>query len=139
MVESRIDVFQNAEVLNEHKVDSALATIVGAKTKIAKQVGDCRPAGITRFRLEPRGAVLPDTAASTRTTRNTSNGLSWDRANPRSLAGGMVSYLVLKRLVIAYDSEELIEGGGHEFPSPNYKMVFGNLGDEERKGVQRHH
>ena len=139
MVASRIDVFQNVEALKEHKVDSALATIVGAKTMIAKQVSDCRPAGITWVRLEPRAAVLPVTAASTRTTRITSNGLSWDRANPRSLAGGMVSYLVLKRLVIAYDSEELIEGGGHEFPSPNYKMMFGNFQDEVRKGVQRHH
>ena len=112
MVESRIDVFQNAEVLNDHKVDNALATIVGAKTKIAKQDSDCKPAGITWVRLEPRGAVLPVTAASTRTARNTSNGLSWDRANPRSLAGGMVSYFLFKSLVIPYDSEELIEGGG---------------------------
>ena len=111
MVASRIDVFQNVEALKEHKVDSALATIVGAKTMIAKQVSDCRPAGITWVILEPRAVVLPVTAASTRTTRITSNGLSWDRANPRSLAGGMVSYLVLKRLVIAFDSEELIEGG----------------------------
>ena len=74
--------------------------------------------------METRAAVLPDTAATTRTTRNTLNDLFWDRANPRSLACGMTSYLVLRRLVIAYDSEELIEGGGCEFPCPKYKMMF---------------
>ena len=39
----------------------------------------------------------------------------------------MVTYLVLKRLVIAYDSEELIEGGGYEVPSPKYEMMFDNF------------
>ena len=55
----------------------------------------------------------------TRTTRNTSDELSWDRANARSLAGGTAIYLVLTRLDVAHDIEELIERIGHEAVAEN--------------------
>ena len=57
-VEWRMDVFQDVKALKEHIVDSEAATIIGTATKIVKQVSKWRPAGITRFRLEPRAAVL---------------------------------------------------------------------------------
>ena len=40
----------------------------------------------------------------------------WDRAMPKLLTGDVVTYLVLKRLVIFYDSEQLNEESGHENP-----------------------
>ena len=43
----------------------------------------------------------------TRTTRNTSDEVSWDRAEARSLAGGIAINLELKRLDVAHDIEEL--------------------------------
>ena len=131
-VEWRMDVFQDVKALKEHKVDSEAATIIGTATKIVKQVSNWRPAGITRFSLEPRAAVLtPNTAATTRTTRNTSSELSWDRAKPRSLVGGIGTYLVLKRLVIANDSKELIERIGHETVDENLNNdVMNNTNSE---------
>ena len=50
----------------------------------------------------------------TRTTRNTSDEVSWDRAEARSLACGIAFCLVLNRLDVANDVEELIERVGHE-------------------------
>ena len=58
-------------------------------------------------------ALTPKTAA------NTSDELSWDRAKARSLAGGIAIYLVLDRLDITCDIEELIERIGHEAVSEN--------------------
>ena len=47
---------------------------------------------------QSRAAALTlDTAATTRTTRNTSDDLSWERARAISLAGGTAIYLVLDR------------------------------------------
>ena len=80
------------------------------EAKIVNRVSSWRPAGITWVRLEPR---------TTRTTRNTSDELSSDRAEARSLAGGRAIYLVLNRLDIAYDIEELIERIGHEAVAKN--------------------
>ena len=73
-VEWRMDVFQDVKALKEHKVDIKSATITQTTTKIVKQVSNWRPAGITWVRLEPGAAVLtPNTAATTRTTRNVLN------------------------------------------------------------------
>ena len=110
MVELRIDVFQDVKAMKEHKVDIKVSTIIGTEAKIVKQVSSWRPAGITWVRLEPR---------TTRTTRNTSDEVSWDRAKARSLAGGTAIYLALNRLDIAYDIEELIEGIGDEAVAEN--------------------
>ena len=89
-VEWRMDVFREVKALKEHKVDITSATITETSTKIVKQVSNWRPAGTSWLKLEPKAAVLtPNTTATTRTTRNTLNELSWDRAKPRSLAGGV--------------------------------------------------
>ena len=53
-------------------------------------------------------ALTPNTAA------NTSDELSWDRAQARSLAGGTAIYLALNRLDVDWDMEELIERSGQE-------------------------
>ena len=77
MVEPKIKVFQDVKVLLEHKVDIEALTIIGSG-----QVD------ITWARLEQsRTAMIPSTAATTKTTRNTSNELSWERAQASSLAG----------------------------------------------------
>ena len=54
------------------------------------------------------------------------NELSWDRAKPRSLAGGMETYLMFKRLVIADDSQEWIERIGHETVAENLNKAVMN-------------
>ena len=102
-VEWRIDVFQNVKSMKEHKVDIEVSPIIGTETKIVKQVSSWRPAGITWVRLKPK----------------TADELSWDRAKARSLAGGIAIYLVLNRLDIAHDIEELIERIGHERVAEN--------------------
>ena len=71
-VEWKMDVFQDVKALTEHSLDIKSATITETVTKIVKQVSKRKPAGITWVRLEPKAAVLtPNTAATTRTTRNT--------------------------------------------------------------------
>ena len=92
-VELRIDVFQNVTSMKEHQVDIEVSAIIGTETKIVKQVSSWIPAGLTWVRLKP----------------STADELSWDRAKARSLAGGIAISLVLDRLNIAYDIEELIE------------------------------
>ena len=121
--------------MEELRMDIKSATIIETATKIVKQVSNWRPAGITWVRWGPRAAVLtPNTAATTRTTRNALNELSWDRAKPRSLADGTETYLVLKRL-IARDSQELIERIGHETVNENLKNVMDNTNSEVNSGV----
>ena len=73
--------FQGGVEDGHHSVD-----IIGTEAKIVKQVSSWRPAGITWVRLE-------NTAATTKTMRNKSEELSWDRAKARSLAGGIAIYL----------------------------------------------
>ena len=109
-VELKIEVFQDAQALKMHKMDIKMSTIIGIAAKIVKQMSSWRPAGITWVRLEPR---------MTRTTRNTSDEPSWDRAKTRSLAGGIAIYLVLNRLDIACDIEDLIERIGQERVAEN--------------------
>ena len=94
----------------EWRMDIKSATIIETATKIVKRVSNWRSAGVTCVKLEPR---------ATRTTRNALNELSWERAKPRSLADGTETYLVLKRLVIANDSQELIKRIGHETVNEN--------------------
>ena len=109
MVELMIDVFQDAKVMSEHKVDIEVSTIIrlgqNTKAKIVKRVSSRRPAGITWVRLEQSraAALTPRTAATTKTTKNTSDELSWKRAKAISMAGGTAIYLVLNRLDIAYN------------------------------------
>ena len=85
-VEWTMEVFQNMTSMKEHKVDIEVSTIIGTEIKI------------TWVRLNP----------------NASDELSWDRAEARSLAGGIAIYLVFDRLDIADDIEELIERIDHE-------------------------
>ena len=119
MVELRIDVFLDVKAMKEHKVDIEVSTIIGTEAKIVKQVSTWRPAGITWVRLE-------NTAATTKTMRNTSDELSWDRAKVRSLAGGIAIYLVLDWRNIASDIEELIERIGHERVAENLNNAVMN-------------
>ena len=137
-VEWRMNVLQDVQALKEHNVDTTSATINEMATKIVKQVSNWRLAGITSVRLEPRAAVLtPNTAATTRITRNTLNELSWDRAKPRSLARGMETYVVLKKLVIADDRQEWIEGIGHETVNENLnKAVMNDTNSDVNSGVK---
>ena len=58
-------------------------------------------------------ALTPNTAAKT------SDELSWDRAQARSLAGGTAIYLALGGLDVDWDMEELIERSGQEAVSEN--------------------
>ena len=103
-VELKIDVLQDANAMKEHKVDISVSTIIETEAKIVKQVSSWKTAGITWVRVEQRARGLtPNTAT------NTSDELSWDRAEARSLAGGTAIYLLLNRLHVAYDTEELIE------------------------------
>ena len=105
-MELKIDVLQDANAMKEHKVDIKVSTIIGTEAKTVKQVSSWKPAWV---RVDPRAAPLtPNTAA------NTSDELSWDRAKARSFAGGAAICLVLNRLNIACDIEELIERIGHE-------------------------
>ena len=91
-----------------------VSTIIGTEAKTVKQVSSWKRAGITWVRVEPRAAALtPNTAA------NTSDETSWDRAKARSLVGVTAFYLVLNRVIIADDIEELIERIGHEAVSEN--------------------
>ena len=111
MVEVRISVFQDVKVMLEHKVGLEALTINGigqnTKAKIVKRVSSWRPADITCVRLEQsRAAAQTLSTAPTRTTRNTSDELSWERAKAISLAGGTAIYLVLDRLDIAYNLRE---------------------------------
>ena len=80
----------------EWRMDIKSATIIETTTQIVKQVSNWRSASITWVRLEPR---------TTRTTRNDWNEFSWERAKLRSLADGTETHLMLKRLVIADDSQ----------------------------------
>ena len=73
IVELRINVLQDVKAMKEHKVDIEVSTISGTEAKVVKQVSSWRPAGITWVRLE-------NTAATTKTMRNTSDELAWDRA-----------------------------------------------------------
>ena len=82
-------MFQNVQLMKEHKVDIEVSTIIGIETKIVMQVSSRRPAGITCVRLNP----------------NTADDLSWDRAKARSLAGGIAICHVLDRLDIAMTSK----------------------------------
>ena len=112
MVEVRISVFQDVKVMLEQNVGLEALTIIGpgqnTKAKIVKRVSSWRPAGITWVRLEQSraAALTPSTATTTRTTRNTSDELSWERAKAISLAGGTAICLVLDRLDIAYNLRE---------------------------------
>ena len=87
MVESRIDVVQDAKAMSEHKVDIEVLAIIGPgqniEAKIVKRVLSGRPDGITR--AQP------------------SDELTWKRAKAISSAGGTATYLVLNRLDIAYN------------------------------------
>ena len=60
------------------RMDIKSATIIETATKIVKQVSNWRSVGITWVGLKP----------------NIANELSWDRAQPRSLADGTETYLV---------------------------------------------
>ena len=106
MVELRIDLFQDAKALKEHKVDCEVSTTIGTETKIVTHVSSRRPAGITWVR----------------------DGLSFDHAKARSLAGGTAIYLVLYRLDIAYDIEKLI---GHETVVENLNDAVMNSADKK--------
>ena len=70
-----------------------------------KRVSSWRSAGVKWARLEQSraAALTPNTAATTRITRDTLDELSWERAKVISLAGGIAIYLVLNRLNIAYN------------------------------------
>ena len=76
MVESRIDVVQDAKAMSEHKVDIEVLAIIGPgqniKAKIVKRVLSWRPDGSTRARLEQsRAAVLTPGTAVGRTNLET--------------------------------------------------------------------
>ena len=125
-MELRIDVFKDVKAMKEHHVDFEVSTIIGTKTKIVKQVSSWRQAGITWVRMDPRAALSP----------NTSDELSWDRAKPRSLADGTETHLVLKRLLIADDSQELIKRIGHETVNENLNNdVVNNTNSDLNSGV----
>ena len=88
MVESRIDVVQDAKAMSEHKVDIEVLAIIGPgqniKAKIVKRVLSWRPDGITRARLEQsRAAVLTPGTAVGRTNLETrkSNIIGWRHCN----------------------------------------------------------
>ena len=111
----------------EWRIDIKSATIIETATKIVKQVSNWRSVGITWVRLEPR---------TTRTTRNSLIELSWERAKPRSLAGVAETYLMLKRLIIADDSPELIKRIGHATVDENLnKAVMNNTNSDVNSGV----
>ena len=120
MVGLRIDVFQDVKAMKERTVDFEVSTIIGTETKIVKQVSSWRQAGITWVRVGPRAAAL---------TPNTSDELSWDHAKARSLADGTAIYLVLNRLDIPYDIEELVEGISHETGVENLNNAVMNSAD----------
>ena len=96
-------------------MDIEVSTVIGTETKIVKQVAFWRPVGITWVRLKPK----------------TADELSWDRAKARSLAGGIAIYLVLNRLDIACDIEELIERIGHERVAENLNNARMNSTNSE--------
>ena len=112
-------MFQDLKTMEEHKVDTEVSTIIETEAKIVKQVSSWRLAGVTWVRLE-------NTAATTKTMRNTSDELFWDRAKARSVAGGIAVYLVLDRPDIAYDIEELIKRIGHERVAENLNNAVMN-------------
>ena len=103
---------KNVKVMLEQNVGLEALTRIApgqnTKAKIVKRVSSWRPAGITWVRLEQSraAALTPSTATTTRTTRNTSAELSWERAKAISLAGGTAICLVLDRLDIAYNLRE---------------------------------
>ena len=100
-MELRIDVFQDVTAMKEHEVDIKVSTRTEAK--IVKQVSSWKPTGITWVRVEPRAAAL-----TPKTAENKSDEQFCNRAKARSLAGGTAIYLVLNRLDVAHDIEELI-------------------------------
>ena len=108
-------------------MDIKSAMIMETATKIVKQVSNWRSAGKKRVRWEPR---------TTWTTRNALNELSWERAKPRSLADGTETNLVLRRLVTADDSHELIKRIGHETVNENLnKAVMNDPNSDVNSGV----
>ena len=121
------DAYHEAEFWDDDDSDSFTvewrmyiksATIIETTTQIVKQVSNWRSAGITWVRLEP------------------SNELSWERAKSRSLTDGTETHLVLKRLVIADDSPELIKRIGHETVNENLiNDVMNNTNSDVNWGV----
>ena len=99
----------------ELRMDIEVSRIIGTETKIVKQVSSWRSARVTWVRLKP----------------NTADELSWDRAKARSLACGIAIYLVLNRLDIAFDIEELIERIGHERVAENLNNAGMNSTNSE--------
>ena len=81
-VELRIDVFQNAKVMSEHKVDIEVSTIIalGQNTgaNIVKQLSSWRSAGITWVRLEhSRAAALTLERAKAIALQSISYSVGW--------------------------------------------------------------
>ena len=57
-VELRIDVLQDANAMQEHKVGIKVSTIIGTEAKIVKQISSWKPASITWVRMDLRAAAF---------------------------------------------------------------------------------
>ena len=121
MVESRIDVFQDAKAVLEHKVGVNVISIIGpgqgTEAKIVKRILSWSLAGFT-WKANPKhardliawagleqskaAAPSPGTAATTKTMRNALDELPLERANAVPSAGSTATHLAMDRPDIAY-------------------------------------
>ena len=124
MLELRIEVFQGV------KSDEGAQSGHRGPDRQASLILETSWYHVGQIGTESSSADAPNTA-TTRTTRNTSDELSWDRAKARSLAGGTAIYLVLNRRDFAYNIQELIERIGHETVVENLNNAVMNRVDKK--------